>query len=258
MTAANGNNIELLGAALVKLTRKDNPNRSSRQMVYITASARKQFLSLEACMDLGIIPNNFPNTSCNMVKEGTPPRATRITLPDRTCDCLRRQLPPPIQQTLPFPAIQANRAKLKRYLIDRYAASTFNTCEHQPLPMMSGPPMRLLIDENATPVAVRSPSDVPIHFQDRVKAGLERDVRLRVIERVDMNISTGWCQRMVIAAKANGDPSGFPGPQQGRQAGQPSHNGPIPASEISSPSHDTDAWNVYHSVPLHEDDRHYT
>ena len=66
--------------------------------------------------------------------------------------------------------------------------------------------MRLLIDENATPVAVHSSSDIPIHFRDKVKAALERDVRLGVIERVDMGTPVTWCQRMMIAAKANGEP----------------------------------------------------
>ena len=66
--------------------------------------------------------------------------------------------------------------------------------------------MRLLIDEDATQVAIHNPSDVPIHFQDKVKAGLERDVRLGVIERVPIGTLVTWCHRMVIAGKANGDP----------------------------------------------------
>ena len=36
--------------------------------------------------------------------------------------------------------------QLKQYLLDYYSSSTFNTCEHQPLPMMEGPQMRLMID----------------------------------------------------------------------------------------------------------------
>lgn len=70
--------------------------------------------------------------------------------------------------------------------------------------MMSGPPMRLLINEDATPVAIHSPSDIPIHWRDAVKAGLERDVQLGVIERVEMGTPVTWCQRMVIAAKKDG------------------------------------------------------
>ncbi len=60
-------------------------------------------------------------------------RATRINIPDRTCDCPQHQLPPPLPSTLPFPAKKENRAKLERYLLERYKSSTFNTCEHQPL-----------------------------------------------------------------------------------------------------------------------------
>ena len=116
MTAANGNDILLLGAALITLRRMDND--MARQMVYITASVNKLFLSLEACTD----PHNFPNNeSCNALPEAKPPKATRVT------GCLRRQPPPPIQSTLPFPPTQANRAKLERFFIDRYAASTFKS-----------------------------------------------------------------------------------------------------------------------------------
>ena len=50
--------------------------------------------------------------------------------------------------------------------------------------MMSGPPMRLLIEHDATPVAYHNPIPVPIHWQEQVKAGLDQDVRLGVIEPV--------------------------------------------------------------------------
>ncbi len=42
------------------------------------------------------------------------------------------------------------------------ARCTFNTCEHQPLPLMDGPPLRLMIDSDATPTAHHSPIPVPL------------------------------------------------------------------------------------------------
>ena len=38
---------------------------------------------------------------------------------------------------------------------------------------MTGPPLALMIDPKATPVAIHSPIPVPLHWQDKVKAGLE-------------------------------------------------------------------------------------
>ena len=94
------------------------------------------------------------------------------------CRCPRRTKPPPRPTSVPFSATEANRESLQQYLLDYYRFSTFNVCEHQTLPMIDGPPMRLLIDTQATPTAHHSPIPVPLHWQDEVKADLDRDVRL--------------------------------------------------------------------------------
>ena len=81
----------------------------------------------------------------------------------------------------------------------RYKASPFNTntCENQ----------RLMIDPDATPTAHHSPISVP---QEEVKAGLDRDVRLGVLEPVPVRepVPVGepvtWCHRMVTCAKKDG------------------------------------------------------
>ena len=50
--------------------------------------------------------------------------------------------------------------------------------------MMQGPPLRLMVDHDAAPVAHHTPVPVPVRWQEEVKAGLDRDVRLGVIEPV--------------------------------------------------------------------------
>ena len=55
-------------------------------------------------------------------------------------------------------------------------------------------------------MAVHSPSQVPLHWQQAVKDGLDRDVRLGVLERVPVNDPVTWSSRMVITAKADGSP----------------------------------------------------
>ena len=77
------------------------------------------------------------------------------------CDCPQRQTPPQIPTNLPFPATEDNIHRLRDFLLEHYKSSTFNTCEHQPLPLMEGPPLKLMVDPNATPVACHTA--VPLH-----------------------------------------------------------------------------------------------
>ena len=104
MQAANNDSIRILGATILRLSGKntEGKERSTRQMVYVTDSTDKLFLSREACVD---------------------------------------------------------------------------SCEHQALPLMDSPPMRLMIDPNVTPTAHHSHIPVPLHWQDAVKAGLARQGR---------------------------------------------------------------------------------
>ena len=64
MHAADNHDIQLLGAAILRLTGKnhDGKERTTRQIVYVTNNTDKLFLSREACADLGIISHQFPLT----------------------------------------------------------------------------------------------------------------------------------------------------------------------------------------------------
>ncbi len=265
MHAADDRDIPILGATILRLSGKSGNGEavSTRQIVYITKHTNKLFLSREACADLGIIPNQFP--SVNQVtgpSQGDSIGATNI--PQQGCHCPKRTQPPPAPTTLPYPATEENRAKLEQYLLDSYHSSTFNTCEHQTLPLMAGPPMRLMIDPQATPTAHHTPIPVPLHWQDEVKAGLDRDVRLGVLEQVPIGAPVTWCHRMVICAKKTGKPRRTIDFQPlNTYATRETHHTQSPFHQARSVPHSKkktvfDAWNGYHSVPLHPDDRHYT
>ena len=60
--------------------------------------------------------------------------------------------------------------KLQQWLLDRYAASAFNVCTHQPLPKMSGPKLKLIVDPTVTPVAKHVPALGPWQFRKKVKS----------------------------------------------------------------------------------------
>ena len=156
--------------------------------------------------------------------------------------------------SLPFPATDENRVRLEQWLLDHYKSSTFNVCEHQPLPKMSGPPIRLMVDPQAKPVAHHTPIPVPVHWLDSVKADLDRDVRLGVIEPVPVGTPVTWCHKMVVCPKKSGKPRRTVDLQPlNRHALRETHHTQSPFHQARSvPSHTRktvcDAWNGYHSI----------
>ena len=267
MHAANNRNIKILGACVLRFSGKNSTGEmlETRQLVYITDSSDKLFLSREACSALGIITDSFPrigetktdiDVSTNLVGSNV--------IQNTICECPKRELPPPMPTTLPFPATEEHRADLQEYILDRYKSSTFNTCEHQPLPLMSGPPMQLMVDTTATPVAHHTPVPVPLHWQEEVKAGLDQDVRLGVKEPVPIGEPVTWCHRMVVCAKKNGTPRRTVDFQAlNMHAVRETHHTQSPFHQARSVPQGTkktvfDAWNGYHSVPIREQDRHLT
>ena len=151
--------------------------------------------------------DNFPTIGDTKSDEGISTNTVDSSkVHDISCDCPRRELPPPMPTQLPFPATEEHHADIQQYILDRYKSSTFNTCEHQPLPLMTGPPMKLMVDTNATSVAHHTPVPVPLRWQDEVKSGLDQDIYLGVIEPVPIREPVTWCHRMMVCAKKNWTP----------------------------------------------------
>ena len=130
--------------------------------------------------------------------------------------------------------------------------------------MNDSPPLRPHFDPNAKPSAIYTPSPVPRHWAEDVKAGLDRDVRLGVLERVPVNEPVTWTSRMVVTPKSDGSPRrviDFQSvnkhtPRQTHHTRSPwAIASSIPPGKIKSV---LDNWHGYHSVPLHPADRHVT
>ena len=269
MHAANNKGIVILGAIVARLSGKDCENREveTRQVIYITDSSDRFFLSKEACVALGMISENFPT-----IGEITGSVSDSIESPlddskqcvNLSCDCPVRQTPPQIPDKLPFPATEENVPKLREFLLEHYKSSTFNTCEHQLLPLMDGPPLQLKIDPGAQPIACHTPVPVPLHWQDAVKAGLDQDVRLGIIEPVPVGEPVTWYHRMVVCAKKNGKPRRTVDFQAlNAHAIRETHHTQSPFHQARSVPRGKkksvfDAWNGYHSVPIRPEDRHFT
>ena len=281
MRSASGNQIPIWGAVLARIT---TAGKETRQMLYISPVANKLYLSLSSCTDLGLIQGGFPGSQmAASIRSNPSPHpeagaptgeqaakvakcrpATPIANTTKSCSCPTRSQPPTRPASPPFPATEANREKLEEYLLNLYSSSSFNTCEHQPLPMMTGPPLALSIDPNAIPKPCHNPIPVPVHWQEEVKRGLDRDVSLGVLEKVPLGTPVTWCHRVVICTKKNGSLRRTIDFQPlNIHATRETHHFPSPFHQARAIPRDTkktifDAWNGYHSVPLRKEDRHFT
>ncbi|XP_072168844.1 uncharacterized protein [Diadema setosum] len=123
--------------------------------------------------------------------------------------------------------------------------------------------MKLMVDPDVEPVAHHTPVPVPLHWRDAVKAGLDHDVQLGVLEPVPIGEPVTWCHRMVVCAK-DGKPCRTVDLQAlNAHATRETHHTPSPFIQARSVPHGKkktvlDAWNGYHSVPLCPEDRHLT
>ena len=108
MRSADNRNISILGAVIIKLCGMDQSGseRMTRQIIYVTDSTDKFFLSREACIDVGIIPIHFP-----VIGEVPIPADHQLLSTDYAsssrdmalldCDCPRQTRLPPLPTTLP-------------------------------------------------------------------------------------------------------------------------------------------------------------
>lgn len=260
MQGAGGTDLGTIGAVVVCLeaTTKDGKTARSKQLAYVCQKVDSFYLSKTAMRDLGIVPKKLIPTvaACNPEKEN-----------EDLCECPRRgDLPPPCPDNLPegIKECEEDIPKLKDWLVNRFASTTFNTCEHQPLPMMTGEPLRIYVDPAAKPVAIHNPASVPLHWKDQVKLDLDRDVRIGVLEKVPVNTPAIWCSRMVVTGKSNGSPRRTVDLQKLNESSlrqtYPVESPFVLASRIPSNKlmSVNDQWNGYHSIPLHKDDRDFT
>ena len=247
---ADNSSIKVLGAVLVEFKCRESP-LLSKQVVYVCEGVAGALLSLEACIDLGLVNANFPQPSsvksCDAVKQKNE---------ECGCKCPPRADPPTPPDTLPFEPTVMNVPKLEAWIRSKYAASAFNCCECQSLQRIHGPPLTIHMQEGVKPVASHSPIPVPLHWQKKVKAGLDRDEAIGVIERVPPGTPTTWCHRMVVVPKKDNTPRRTVNFQPLNQySTRQTHHTMSPFHQATSVPAGTkktvvDAWNGYHSVYL--------
>ena len=160
-------------------------------IVYVSNSVTGFFLSYETMVDLLITKKDVP------ISRSQPPHqhsevavSSNENEPngldsheDVTCDCPPSSKVPNRPNKLSFEATKANVSKMRHWILKRYTASTFNVCPNKLLQQMSGPPLKIHLENDAKPRACHTPSHMPIHWQKQVEADLIRHEKLGVLER---------------------------------------------------------------------------
>ena len=249
--------LSIAGIAFLRLRAKNG--RETRQTVYISRNVKGLYLSESALKDLCLIDKDFPQINISQAAANQ-----MVADDDEQCDCVARTTTPERPEELPFAATAENIPKLKDWLLHAFSASAFNTCTHQPLQTMTGTPAGVKFKEGAEPYAIHTPIPVPHHWKKQVKADIDRDVRLGIIEAVPQGTPTEWCSRMVVAAKKDGSPRRTVDLQRLNSATlRETHHTPGPFNLVSTVPAGTrktvlDAWNGYHSLPLSDEARDAT
>ena len=258
----------------ISIKAKNGSVVTTTELLYFVDGLKGTFLSKDALSQLRIIPKNFPEAQVETVfandesKDDDNKKETVLEKCDKPdsiapCGCLLRTKtpdPPRLDKDIETYSVD----ELKQILIDHYRSSTFNTCPHQPLPLMHGPPLEFHVDPEAKPFVCHTPASVPAHWEKKVKEDLERDVAMGVLEKVEPNTPVTWCHRMVLQRKHNGDPRRTVDLQPLNEAckRQTHHTAP-PLQQALTVPHGTlkstnDAWNGFHSLELREEDKHFT
>jgi hypothetical protein len=242
----------IIGALLLKI---QAGGMITRQMVYVSSKVKGLYLSEKALKELQLIDSDFPTAKVASASQACT---------NESCQCLKRTNTPDRPMELPFPPTKDNVERLEGWLRDQFAGSAFNKCTHQPLQKMSGKDMDVKIRKDAVPFAVHTPAPVPHHWKRQVKADIDRDVRLGIIEPVPQGTCTTWCSRMVVAPKSDGSPRRTVDLQRlNRATLRETHHTPTPFNLVSTIPPGKiktilDAWNGYHSLPLSPKAKHAT
>jgi hypothetical protein len=234
-------------------------------------------LSRQACEQLGMISPSFPTVGCHDIEnhrrvgEVGEIEVTEMNPSDEefdltpcspdengVCTCPRREPTPPP----PKFKLGQTAAQLRELIIKHYAASAFNRCTRQKLPMMKGDPLPIPTKVGAKPTVINNHFPVPRHWEDQVERDLKRNVALGVIEPVPLNIPVTWCARKIVVPKHSGEPRRTVDLQGlNRSSVRQTHPlqspfklaSDVPAGKVKSV---LDVWNSFHSVPVREEDRH--
>ena len=168
LSGANGTSIRILGGVFITITGEDSSGKkwSTKQLCYVAEGVTRLMLSKEACVQLGIINSCFPSVgSCYTASAAAVTDSEEFDLvpcspnEDGSCSCPRRE---PVPEAFPEFDPKLSAQQLRKRIIEHYAASAFNRCTRQKLPLMKGEPLPIPVRSDVRPTAVHTPVPVPL------------------------------------------------------------------------------------------------
>ena len=100
---------------------------------------------------------------------------------------------------LPFPPTEKNIPRLKKWLLQHFANTSFR--KNGEFPPMSGPTAHIYLEEGAVLKARHNPIPVAFHSKEPVRQAPWEDMKRGIITPVLVSMPTDWCSTMVITAK---------------------------------------------------------
>ena len=161
--------------------------KTTKQALYICRNVQILYFSKDPCINVGILPPCFPRLMisppslidpirCDAVH--SKPRLPEVDLSEKQKTKTNSNYP----RTPPFSPTSENVHKLKKWLLERFANTVFNSSGK--FPAMSGPPAHIHLKEGSTPKARHNPIPVPYHYKEQVREALWEDVKRGIISPV--------------------------------------------------------------------------
>ena len=245
--------------------------RRTKQVLYFCKNVDRIFLSKQACMSTGILPPCYPAPYDFSDDQGKTIASTKQVFStdednysetQRSTEENSTRLPPEAPKQIPFAPTEENIPKLKKYIIDAFAASAFD--RSPPFPSMTTKTAHIHLKDNSIPAAQHTPIPVPIHWKETIKQQLVEDVRRGIIKPVDIGDPAIWCSPMVVVRKPDGSPRRTVDYQKlNRQCYRETHytESPLQLATMVPPGQfktKLDIVDSYHSLPLDEESRPLT
>ena len=175
--AADRKRLTCVGAVPVSLKLG---NKTTEVKLIIVAEVQGFLLSWYHAIDLGILPENFPQ-QIKIVELNTSEQ-----LPKN---------PPVCPEKIPSEKVREEHAQILRETFK----SVFDVTKE--LKPMVGNPMRIILSEDAIPYTLTAPRNIPYAWREQIKTQLDEMVKKKIIKEVKE--PTTWCHPMVPVPKRN-------------------------------------------------------
>ena len=190
VVAANGQTMTYLGSFNTTISLQE---ASTQETVHVFREVRGMLISWYTAKNLGILQPQYPHP-CPPANQGAEPATSSNT------GIGNHKSPESMLHTRTLTSGSQDPVQMKKILLDEFA-DVFS--EDGTLQTMIGEPMKIHLQENARPHAVRAARKIPFAWREQVKQELESMVHRGIIEPVGDEPSE-WCHPLVIVPKTKG------------------------------------------------------